>query len=78
MLKEMLTAERPAPQQNVKINSKLKLIVFFICKSLFFYSYCHIGDNFMTLVRARTTSGGSNIQSVRKYSLNSSGLRLET
>ena len=27
MLKEMLTAERPAPQQNVKINSKLKLIV---------------------------------------------------
>ena len=28
MLKQMLTAERPAPQQNVKINSKLKLIAF--------------------------------------------------
>lgn len=28
MLKEMLTAERPAPQQSVKINSKLTLIVF--------------------------------------------------
>ena len=77
MLKEMLTAERPAPQQNVKINSKLKLIVFFICKSSFF-SYFHVGGNFLTLVRARTTSGGSNIQSIRKYSLDSSGLRLET
>ena len=40
MLKDMLTAERPAPQQNVKINSKLKLIVLVYLQIVSALDYC--------------------------------------